>query len=87
MLAHRGGVSSAVARPVRPQRASTVAVRASGSAVKTLTVPVKSASSGAAAGTAELPLKVAGEDTAKGLVHRYLVYILQNARRVSLDWD
>lgn len=82
MLAHRGAASSAVARPVRPQRAATVAVRASGSAVQTLSVPVKSASSGAAAGTAELSLKVAGEDTAKGLVHRYLVYILQNARRV-----
>jgi len=86
MLAHRGGVSCAVARPV--QRVRAVAVRASGSAVQTLSVPVKSASSGAAAGTAELSLKVAGEDTAKGLVHRYLVYILQNARRVSwrLDW-
>jgi len=81
MLAQRGGVS--VARPMRPQRVSSVAVRASGSAVKTLSVPVKSASSGGDAGTAELTLKVAGEDTAKGLVHRYLVYILQNARRVS----
>jgi large subunit ribosomal protein L4 len=87
MLAHRAGGVAAQARPVRAQRASTVAVRASGSAVQTVQVPVRSASTAAPAGTADLTLKVAGEDTAKGLVHRYLVYILQNARRVSSrDW-
>jgi hypothetical protein len=40
---------------------------------------------GAAAGTATLSLRVADDDVAKGLVHRYLVLVRQNARRVSAD--
>ncbi len=35
-------------------------------------------------GSANLSLKVAGDDTAKGLVHRYLVMARQNAREVRL---
>ncbi|KAK9834734.1 hypothetical protein WJX74_008797 [Apatococcus lobatus] len=35
---------------------------------------------GGAAGSAELSLKVAPPPTAKGLVHRYITYVLQNAR-------
>lgn len=38
---------------------------------------------GAPAGEATIALKSAPEDTAKGLVHRYLVMVRQNARRVS----
>jgi large subunit ribosomal protein L4 len=37
---------------------------------------------GAAAGEATLALKTAKEATAVGLVHRYLVLVRQNARRV-----
>lgn len=43
-------------------------------------LPVKSAD-GADAGTEQLALKVARPETAKGLVHRYVVYTLQNKRR------
>jgi hypothetical protein len=39
---------------------------------------------GAAAGEATLALKTAKESTAVGLVHRYLVLVRQNARRVRL---
>lgn len=52
-------------------RASAVAAPAS--------LPVKSIE-GADLGSEQLALKVAG-DTAKGLVHRYIVYVQQNARR------
>jgi hypothetical protein len=45
-------------------------------------LPVKSAD-GADVGTEQLALKVARPETAKGLVHRYVVYTLQNKRRVS----
>jgi len=38
---------------------------------------------GSSAGTASLALRVADPDSSKGLVHRYLVMIRQNARRVS----
>lgn len=41
---------------------------------------------GSSAGTASLSLKVADPETAKGLVHRYLVMVRQNARRVSGGW-
>lgn len=44
------------------------------------TLPVKS-TSGGDAGTESLALKVAPDSSAKGLVHRYLVYAQQNARR------
>jgi large subunit ribosomal protein L4 len=43
-------------------------------------LPVKSAD-GADVGTEQLALKVARPETAKGLVHRYVVYTLQNKRR------
>lgn len=42
----------------------------------------KIAFDGAAKGDVTLSLKTAPEDTAKGLVHRYLVMVRQNARRV-----
>lgn len=42
---------------------------------------------GSAAGAASLALRVADDDAAKGLVHRYLVMVRQNARRVSLLRD
>ena len=38
---------------------------------------------GAVVGSTQLALKVADEETQKGLVHRYLVLVQQNARRVS----
>lgn len=62
-------------RPVVQVAASAVAQPAS--------LPVK-ASDGSDKGTASLALKVAGDDTAKALVHRYMVLVQQNARRVSL---
>ncbi|WIA30679.1 hypothetical protein OEZ86_000751 [Tetradesmus obliquus] len=49
-------------------------------AAKPVDVPVKSAD-GASVGSEQLSLRVAPTDTAKGLVHRYLVYVQQNARR------
>ena len=36
-------------------------------------------------GTAELDLKIARNEVAKGLVHKYVVMVRQNARRVSLS--
>ena len=36
---------------------------------------------GASAGTASLDLKTASPDVAKGLVHKYVVMVRQNARR------
>lgn len=63
----------------RPSVARTVVVRAA-VAAKPVDVPVKSAD-GAAVGSEQLSLRVAPNDTAKGLVHRYLVYVQQNARR------
>ena len=62
-------------------RARTVVVRAA-VAAKPVQVPVKTVE-GASAGTEEVALGVAPDSTAKGLVHRYLVYVQQNARRVS----
>ena len=38
---------------------------------------------GSSAGSASLALRVADIETSKGLVHRYLVMVRQNARRVS----
>jgi hypothetical protein len=65
---------------VRP-RAVCVTVRAAGAA-QPASLPVKSAD-GADLGSEQLNLKVASSATAKGLVHRYVVYTLQNKRRVS----
>lgn len=63
--------------PVRRQ-----SVRVCASAVaQPAALPVKSAD-GSDKGTADLALRVAGEDTAKALVHRYMVLVQQNARRV-----
>lgn len=64
---------------VAPGRRTVVQCRAS--AVKTVALPVISLS-GDSKGTEELSIKVA-EETARGLVHRYLVLVQQNARRVS----
>ena len=38
---------------------------------------------GSSSGSQDLSLRVAGRDTAKGLVHRYLVTVRQNARAVG----
>ena len=40
---------------------------------------------GSSSGSQDLSLKVAGRDTAKGLVHRYLVTVRQNARAVGIQ--
>jgi large subunit ribosomal protein L4 len=64
----------------RPVARRQVVVRAAVAAAPA-SLPVKAAD-GADAGSATLALKVAPEQTAKGLVHRYLVYVRQNARRV-----
>lgn len=64
-------------------RATSVVVRAA-VAAKPVSVPVKTAD-GASAGSEELALGVAPPATAKGLVHRYLVYVQQNARQVRGD--
>jgi large subunit ribosomal protein L4 len=70
--------AAAAARPVQQRsqlcvRASQVAAPAS-LEVKTL--------DGTAAGSASIALRVADESSAKGLVHRYLVMVRQNARQV-----
>lgn len=62
-------------------RARTVVVRAAVAAAP-VQVPIKFVD-GVSAGSEELSLGVAPANTAKGLVHRYLVYVQQNARRVS----
>lgn len=56
---------------------STVAQSAPAPAVQ---LPVKGVD-GSSMGTASMSLKVA-QESAKGLVHRYLVYVLQNQRQV-----
>jgi hypothetical protein len=38
---------------------------------------------GSSAGEAQIALRTAGDETANGLVHRYLVYVRQNARQVG----
>lgn len=68
----------------RPAVRRTVFVQAAVTAAP-VSVPVKQAADGASAGSEELALKVAKPATAKGLVHRYLVYVQQNARRVRLQ--
>ena len=47
-----------------------------------VTIDVKNLD-GSSAGSAALSLRVADNETSKGLVHRYLVMVRQNARRVS----
>lgn len=60
-------------------RPRTVAVKAAITA-NPVAVPVKTAD-GADAGEEQLALKIAKPQTAKGLVHRYLVYVQTNGRR------
>jgi hypothetical protein len=79
-LQTRSGFAGFKPRAAAP-RAVTVAVRASAVA-QPATLPVKS-TEGADLGSEQLALKVA-QETAKGLVHRYLVYVQQNARRVRI---
>lgn len=55
-----------------------------GAAASPAALPYK-AVDGSDKGTQQLSLKVAGDDTAKGLVHRYMVMVQQNARRVRLS--
>ena len=65
----------------RPATSRPARLVVANSAVATpATLPYK-AVDGSSKGSAELALKVA-EDTAKGLVHRYMVLVQQNARRV-----
>ena len=62
-------------------RVQAAPIRAASNTASAATLQVRDAQ-GAEVGSAELALKVAGDDTAKGLVHRYLVYVRQNARAV-----
>lgn len=80
-MLHTRAFSSARPVAASASRGRTVVVRAAVAAAP-VQVPVKSAD-GASAGSEELALGVAPASTAKGLVHRYLVYVQQNARRVS----
>lgn len=66
-------------RPCCARRVVTVKAAV---AAKPATVPVKSAD-GADVGIQSMALNVAPESSARGLVHRYLVFVRQNARRVS----
>lgn len=66
-------------RPAAAARRPVVAVRASAVAAPAK-LPVKGVD-GSDKGTEELALKVAGE-TARSLVHRYLIMAQQNARAV-----
>jgi len=77
-LANRRAAFSAAARPAAAPRAP-LRVMAQSAPAPSASVPVKSLD-GAGAGAVSMSLKVAGE-SAKGLVHRYLVYVMQNARR------
>jgi hypothetical protein len=79
MLSQRMQFSGFKPSAAAPRRVA-VAVRASAAAAP-VSLPKKSVE-GAALGEEQLSLKVA-TDSAKGLVHRYLVYVQQNARRVS----
>ena len=80
-LANRRAAFSAAARPAAAPRAP-LRVMAQSAPAPSASVPVKSLD-GAGAGAVSMSLKVAGE-SAKGLVHRYLVYVMQNARRVRI---
>lgn len=69
--------AASVARPA--QQRSQLCVRASQVAAPA-SLEVKTMD-GTAAGTASISLRVADETSAKGLVHRYLVMVRQNARQ------
>ena len=64
----------------RPAVASRKSFICHASTLRSVPVPVKSAD-GVDKGTQDLTVKVA-EDSARGLVHRYMVMVQQNARRV-----
>jgi len=68
----------------RPSRQPCLQV-CNSAAAQPASVPVKDVSGGEK-GEQKLSLKVA-EETAKGLVHRYMVMVQQNKRRVSLCWE
>ncbi|KAG1678911.1 hypothetical protein FOA52_003580 [Chlamydomonas sp. UWO 241] len=76
MQAFKPAVSSSM-RPGAVSRPRVVVAKAS--TLKTVSLPVKTAA-GADAGTESLSVRVA-EETARGLVHRYMVMVQQNARR------
>lgn len=82
-LSSRAPAFTAV-RPVRciVSRSTAVVVRSSAVSAPA-TLPLKSVE-GQDIGTAQMALKVAGE-TGKGLVHRYLVMVQQNARQVGSE--
>lgn len=82
-LSSRAPAFTAV-RPVRciVSRSTAVVVRSSAVSAPAM-LPVKSVE-GEDKGTQQMALKVAGE-SGKGLVHRYLVMVQQNARQVGLD--
>lgn len=63
---------------------SRQAVRVSASAVAAPASIPKKAVDGSDKGSSSLALKVADPETANGLVHRYMVLVQQNARRVSI---
>lgn len=58
-------------------------VHVSASAIAPPVSILKKDADGNCKGTTRLALKVADDATANGLVHRYMVMVLQNARRVS----
>jgi large subunit ribosomal protein L4 len=71
-------VSVTLPRSSRQQLAVKASVMA-----EPATIDVKNLD-GSSAGSAALSLRVADNETSKGLVHRYLVLVRQNARRVSI---
>ena len=71
-------VSVTLPRSSRQQLAVKASVMA-----EPATIDVKNLD-GSSAGSAALSLRVADNETSKGLVHRYLVMVRQNARRVSI---
>lgn len=75
----RPSARPAAFRPAAVSRRPAVVVAATAVAAPA-TLPFK-AVDGSSKGTQQLSLKVA-EDTAKGLVHRYMVLVQQNARQV-----
>ncbi len=68
----------AVRSAARPARSALVVTNAA--VAQPATLPLKGVD-GSDKGTQQLALRVA-EESAKGLVHRYLVLVQQNARRV-----
>lgn len=90
MLAHRqvaaqrlSSSASSAAAVSRPATLSRRQLSVCNSAAASAQVPMKAAD-GAEKGEQQLALKVA-EETAKGLVHRYMVMVQQNKRRVGVS--